>query len=254
MRISKLISALGACLVLGFATTAFAQEQEDEDYILEVTKVGVKIGQEMKFREAVKAYHQCLIDNEYEGNWSTWSNVGGEGREYHFVSTMNNWAEMDSPHQAGETCWAEHHDNLTPHANSVAVIFARPMSDWSGEAEDYTVVRLHHFRVDDNREFRDAVSAITSILKDAEYEHLGEWYQTIGGGADKPNYFVVAHYDNFAALDEDRTGPYQALVDAAGQERADELWEQFDDALRDDREYFSDLLRRDDELSYSGGD
>lgn len=253
MRISKLFLALGASALLTAGTNALAQDDED-GHILEITKVGVKIGHEMKFRDAVKAYHGCLIENEYEGSWSTWSNVGGEGREYHFVSTMANWAEMDSPSEASKTCWSEHHDSLTAHVNSVSTRFARAEPDWSGEAEGYSVVRLHHFRVDDGDEFRDAVGAITGILKGAEHEHLGSWYRMIGNDANEPNYFVVAHYKNFAALDEDRTGPYDALVEAEGEERADELWEQFGDSLHDDGEYFTDLLRREDELSHSNED
>lgn len=248
MTMTKLTLALSACVLLGGGTAALAQE-EDDSYMLQITEVGVKIGHDSAFREAVKDYHACLEEHEDAGTWSTWSNVGGEGRQYHFVSRMDNWAEMDSPWEAGKACWPEHEEHLTPHVESVSTHYARHMADWSGEAEGYTVVRLHHFRVDDNSDFRDAVSAITGIMKEAEYEHLGTWYQNIGNDSTEPDYFVVAHYDNFAALDEDRAGPYDTVVKAAGEERADELWEQFGDALRDDWEYFTDMLRREDELS-----
>lgn len=251
MKISKLLFALGAGTLLAAATNAFAQDDDEDGHILEITKVDVEIGHEMKFREAVKAYHECLAEHEYEGTWSTWSNVGGDGRSFHFVSTMDNWAEMDSSSEAGKTCWSEHHDRLTSHVKSVSTRFARAEPGWSGNAEGYSVVRLHQFRVDDNSEFRDAVGAITGILKEAEHEHLGNWYRMIGNDANEPNYFVVAHYENFAALDEDRTGPYDAVVEAAGEERADELWKQFGDSLHDDNEYFTDLLRREKELSLS---
>lgn len=253
MKSSKLILALGACTLLMTGTAPFAQE-EDDGHILEITQVEVKIGHDMAFREAVKAYHQCLHDHGYEGAWSTWSNVDGHGRKYHFVSSMDNWAELDSRDEAGETCWSEHHDSLTSHVTAASTHFARHITDWSGDAEGYTVVRLHQFRVEDNGDFRDTVGTITSILKEAEYAHLGTWYQNIGNDSNEPGYFVVAHFDNFAAMDEDRSGPYDALVDAVGQERADELWEQFNDALRDDREYFTDLLRLEEDLSHSHED
>lgn len=251
MKSSTLILAFGACALLGAGTAALAQEDNDS-YILQITKVGVKIGHDTAFQEAVKAYHACLLEHEDAGTWSTWSNVGGDGREYHFVSTMDNWAEMDSPWEAGKACWPEHEKEITPNVESVSTRFARPMADWSADADGYTVVRLHQFRVDDGEAFRDAVGAITGIMKEAEYAHMGSWYNVIGNSSNEPGYFVVAHYDNFAAIDEDRAGPYQAVADAAGEERADELWKQFGDSLRDDREYFTELLRREDDLSHLG--
>ncbi len=129
---------------------------------------------------------------------------------------MANWAEMDAPNEAGQACWASHGENMAAHVKSASTRFARPMPEWSRDAEGYTVVRLHQFRVDDGEQFRGAVGAITAIMKEAEYEHLGGWYQVIGADSTEPDYFVVAHYDNFAALDEDRAGPYAVVGEAAG--------------------------------------
>jgi hypothetical protein len=91
-------------------------------------------------------------------------------------------------------------------------------------------------------------------MKEAKYEHMGSWYDVIGSSSNEPDYFVVTHYDNFAAMDEDRTGPYNVVKEQAGEERADELWDQFGDSLKDDWEYFTVLLRRDTELSHSNDD
>jgi len=252
MKNTKLALAIGICALLGTATTAHAQETNDS-YMLEITKVGVKIGHDMKFRESVKGYHECLMANDYSGSWSAWSNVGGEGRSYHFVSRMANWAELDSTDEASKTCWAEHHDSITGHVESIETRYARSMPDWSGSAEGFKVVRLHQFRVDDTGDFRSAVAAITGVLKDSDYAHLGSWYQMLGSDSTEFDYFVVAHYENFAAMDEDR-GVYDAVVKAVGQERADEMWEAFGDALRDDWEYFTELLRHEEDLSHSEED
>lgn len=250
MKIRKIMTALGASAVLVSSMTAIAQE-EDESHILEMTEVGIKLGHTAKFREAVKPYNACIAENDADADWSAWRNVGGDGTTYWFVSTMANWAEMDASDEALETCWSEHMDNIMAHVDSVSTSFARPMSDWSGDAEGYSVVRLHQFRVDDGDAFREAVGEITSIMKEAKYEHLGSWYDMIGNSSNEPDYFVVSHYDNFAAMDEDRAGPYATVSEAAGEERADELWEQFGDALKDDWEYFTVMLRRDTELSHS---
>lgn len=253
MNLPTTMRALGASILLVSGTAAIAQEDEDS-YVLEITEVGVKIGHNSKFHEAVKSYHVCLAEREYDGTWSAWRNVDGDPNVYHFVSTMNNWAEMDAPNEVGEACWSEHHQEITAHVQSVSTSFASHMADWSGDTEGYTVVRLHQFRVDDGDLFRETVGAITSIMKEAEYEHLGTWYDMIGNDSNEPDYFVVSHFDNFAAMDEERAGPYKVVSDAAGVERADELWAQFGDALHDDWEYSSQLLRRVDELSHAGDD
>ncbi len=163
---------------------------------------------------------------------------------------MENWAEKDSPWEPGKACWPDHHDQLTENLESVAVTFARKLPDWSVDAEDYSVVRLHQFRVKDDQAFRESVGSIVDILKESGYPHLGTWYNVIGNDASEPGYFVAAPFENFAAMDED-AGPYQALIEAAGQERAEQLWEQFGESLRDDSEYSSALLRREDDLSHT---
>jgi len=249
MKINRLLLMLGATAMLG--SGSILAQDEDESYILEMTEVGIKMGHTAKFREAVKPYNACIAENDAEADWSAWTNVGGEGTTYHFVSTMANWAEMDSPNEAGETCWPEHMDKIMAHVDSVSTSFARPMADWSGDAEGYNVVRLHQFRVKNGSDFREAVGEITSIMKEAEYEHLGDWYNMIGNSSNEPDYFVVTHFDNFAAMDEDRAGAYTVVKEQAGEERADELWDDFSDALKDDWEYFTLLLRRDPELSHS---
>ena len=252
MNFTRVMMALSVSALLTAGTTVLAQD--DDSFFLEITEVGVKIGHGPKFREAVKSYNKCLADNEYDGTWSAWRNVDGDVNVYHFVSTMNNWAEMDSANEVGETCWSRNHDQVTAHVDSISVSFARHLPAWSGQAEGFDVVRLHQFRVDDGDLFETTVGAITSIMKEAEYGHMGTWYDVIGSDSNEPDYFVVSHFQNFAALDEDRPGARQVVVDAAGEERADELWEQFGNSLHDDWEYSSQLLRRDVELSHSGDD
>jgi len=253
VKITRTILALGATAALAASMTVIAQEEE-ESHILSMTEVGIKLGHVSQFRDALKPYHACLRENDDDADWSAWRNVGGDGTTYWFVSTMANWAEMDTPDEAGETCWPEHMENIIPHVELISTSFARPMPDWSGDAEDYSVVRLHQWRVEDGAAFREAAGAITSIMKEAEYEHMGSWYDMIGNSSNEPDYFVVTHFDDFAAMDEDRAGAYDVVSEHAGEARADELWEQFGDSLKDDWEYFHVMLRRDSELSHSSDD
>ena len=248
MKSTYTLLSLGICAVLAFGSAAFAQ-QEDDSHMLQVTRVEVKFGHVSKFRDGMQAWKDCYIENDGANHWSVWNNVDGRAGVFHIVSARQNWAWLDSPDAAGRECWPVIEEQIAPHVTSVSTSFSRHMADWSGEAEGYDVVRLHHFRAAGNaRQFRETVGEITGILKEAEYEHLGAWYQIIGGDSARPNYFLVSHYDNFAAMDEDRTGPYQAVVDAIGEERGNALWDQFGESLRDDREYVSELLRRVEDL------
>ena len=254
MKITKLMLAMGACAMMGMGSTALADNHSDDDNaFLSMMHVKIKMGHGNDFATAHAAYRDCLIENGADG-WSAWRNVGGEGLQYIFVSEMDGWAEMDSPDEAGEACWPEHGPAIMDNIASYHQRFARRMDDWSGNAEGYSVVRLHHFRVDDGSEFRGAVSDITGILKEAEFPHLGTWYDMIANDTGEADYFVVSHYENFAAMDEDRPSPYSAVKDAEGEERADELWQQFGDSLRDDWEYATDIWRRVESMSHSAED
>lgn len=244
--------AFGASALIAASTASFAQDEED--YILQITEVDVKLGHVAEFREAVKPYNECLVEADSDQSWGAWRNVGGEGITYHFVTDLANWAELDSPSEANQACWGEHGKTIMEHVSSMSTRYARPEEAWSGDAEGYSIVRLHEFRVDNNRRFRATVSEITSIMKEAEYEHLGSWFNVIGNSSNEADYFVVAHYDNFAAMDEDRPGAYGVVGEAVGAARRDALWDQFGDSLKDDWEYFTVLLRRDEGLSYSSDD
>jgi len=254
MKFTHTLLTLGVCAVILFGPLAFAQ-QENDSHLLQITRVEVKFGHTSKFHEGMQAWKSCYVDNDGTNTWSVWNNVDGRAGVYHLVSPMDNWAALDSPEPAGHECRSVIEQEIAPHVTSVTTTHARHMPNWSGEADDYEVVRLHQFRAAGNgRKFREAVGEITTILKDAEYDHLGSWYRVVGGDSRRPNYFVVEHFDNFAAMDEDRTDAYRALLDAAGEERGEALWEQFGNSLRDDWEYSSELLRRVDELSRAEGE
>ena len=250
MKSTYTLLILGVCAVVAFGSAAFAQP-DDDSYMLQITRIEVNFGHISKFREGMLAYKSCYLENDGANHWSAWNNVDGRAGVFHIVSVRDNWAELDSPDPAGRECWPVIEEKIAPHVTSVSTSYARHMADWSGDLEGNGVVRLHWFRAAGNgRKFREAVGEITGILKQAEFPHLGNWFSIIGGSSDKPNYFVVEYFTNFAALDEGRTGPDRALIDAVGEERGNALWEQFGESLRDDREYVSELLTRVEELSW----
>ncbi len=253
MKNTTAILALGVTAMLAASLPAVGQE-DDDSYIMRITEVKVNLGHEPKFREAVKSYHACVAENAPDEQWRAWRQVGGNGIGYHFVSRMANWAEMDEPNEAGRACWSEHGENIAAHVSSMSTRFARPMPEWSGNAENFSVIRLHQFRVKDGAAFREAAGAVASILKEAWDDYSAFWMRMVANSSNEPSYVRVSHWENFAAWDEDsdRDSAYDTVVAAVGEERADELWAQWDEALRDDWQYFTVILRADPELSRMG--
>jgi len=235
-----------------FAAPAPVSADEHENPLIEITQLDVKVGHWMKFRGGMEAYLACYEENEGEDEWSVWDDV--EGGSYHIVSSMDGWAEMDETDEAGMACWSVIEEQIAPHLDGVSTRFARYLPDWSGEAVGYNVVRLHQFRVDEGDEFEQVVGEITTIMKEAEYEHLGAWYDVVGNDSDEIGYFVVEHFQNFAAIDDGRAGAYGTTVASVGEEAAQALWDRFGETLDEDAGYETVLLRRVPEMSRSRDD
>ena len=128
------------------------------------------------------------------------------------------------------------------------------MPDWSGEAEGFDVVKLHNFRVKDGEAFRSMVGEVTGYMKEAEYEHQGTWYDVLTSKYWIADYFVVEHFKNFAAMDEERKGASGVLRDAVGEEKAAQFWKDFGEALADEKGYWSNILVRRDSMGFSPDD
>jgi hypothetical protein len=52
----------------------------------------------------------------------------------------------------------------------------------------------------------------------------------IGGGEDSPDYFIVVDHADFASLDKDSTGPWEAVEQQHGKETAEKWRASFDDS------------------------
>lgn len=224
------------------------------DYMITMTEIGVTMGHGAEFRAGMMAYKDCFEEQGGDEGWSVWWPVDGKLNSALIVSRMDNWAEMDEDNPAADACWSIVREQVWPHMSSVERSFARRMPDWSGDASGYSVVRLHNFRVEDGSAFREVVGEIAGHMKAGEAEHMGTWYNVDGNQRWGADYFVVSHFDNFAAMDEDRKGANDFLVDAVGEEAAEAMWDKFGDSLAEMEPYWTRTLRRDGELSYSPGD
>src|SRR6056297_3281579 len=139
---------LAAALAMTCSMPVLADDHESEDsYMINILVLELKHGHGWKFGESMMAYKNCYAENDGEDSWSVWSAVDGAPNTMYIVSRMAMWSEMDETDAANRTCWQEHGEGLTSHVASANGRYWRHMADWSGDAEGYSVVTLHNFRV-----------------------------------------------------------------------------------------------------------
>ncbi|MDX1626867.1 MAG: hypothetical protein R3323_10160 [Wenzhouxiangellaceae bacterium] len=223
-----------------------------DDYMLAIHHVHVKVGDMPAFREGMKAYVECYAENGGEDGFSVWQALDGDRTGFHIVGRFDAWAEFGEEDPTDEKCWGndEIRKGVFDHMSSWETMYAKRMPAWSGDASNYSIVKLHNFRVDEGSDFRALVGEITGYMSEAEYAHQGTWYDVQGGRYWDPDYFVVEHFENFAAMDADRQGAYGVVREAVGEERADQLWEDFGDTLEEEGGYWSFTLVRQGEMGY----
>ena len=246
--------AMAAAIVLALALPVAADNHDTEaNQKLAIHHVHVKMGHGAAFRAGMEAYSACLAEGGYEDSYSVWQAVDGDRTGYHIVASFDLWAELDEDDEVSDACWGneEIRDGVFDHMASWETSYARRMPDWSVSTEGSTVVKLHNFRVDDGSDFRALVSEITGYMKESKYEHQGTWYDVLGGSSSSADYFVVEHFENFAAMDEKRKGANGVLRDAVGDEKAEEFWDKFGDTLADHNGYWSMMLVKRASMGYS---
>jgi hypothetical protein len=249
MKIKTLSCAVAAVLTVGL-TPAALPAQESDDSVLSMTRIDLEPVSWMKFGQAMEEYIGCYSENGGEDSWSAWRDM--EKDVVWIVTSMDGWAEMDEERsEANRACYSIIEENMGPLVRKIRTEYAQYLPDWSAEAEGYDVVRLHQFVVEEGDEFEEIVGEMTSVVKDADYEHVGAWYEIIGNDADEVGFFVVSHYDNFAAIDDDRQGYYGVMAEAIGEDETEAMWERFGDTLADDGHgYDTVLLARAEDWSY----
>lgn len=248
---------LAAATALAFAMPLAADNHGSEGaFNLAIHHVHVKLGHGPKFQAGMEAYSKCLADGDYDGSYSVWQAVDGDRTGFHIVARFDMWSELDEEDEVSDACWAndEIRMGVFDHMSSWETHYAQRMPDWSQSPDDYSIVTLHNFRVEDGAEFRSMVGQVVEEMKKADYEHMGTWYDMETAGYWQPDYFVVEHYENFAAMDEERKGAGGIMRDAMGEEDADAFWDAFGETLADEKGYWAMTLQRQDSMGYTADD
>ena len=215
-----------------FTNGVEAQETE-RGFILSMTEFTVKPGHNNQFREGVKAWKACYLENEGEWTWNMWSRVNGEGNVYVLTSAMGNWAEMDdSTDEAGMKCRDLSRDLINPHVESSETNFARFRPELSRTYPNPDpVLWVNYWQVNNWRKFWEIIKEVTDETVKAEGSPRGFWYSVMGGSKDSPDFFVATPFANFAALDVERENVMTIYEKAHGKEKRDEMQAAFREAI-----------------------
>jgi hypothetical protein len=207
-----------------FTNGVDAQETE-RGFILSMTEFTIKPGHNNQFREGVKAWKACYLENEGEWTWNMWSRVNGEGNVYVLTSAMGNWAEMDdSTDEAGMKCRDIGRDLINPHVESAENNFLRFLPEYSKTYPNPDqVLWVTYWQVNNWSKFREIVKEVTDETAKAEGAPRGYWYRAMGGSKDAADFLVATPFANFAALDVERESAMNIYEKAKGKEKRDEM-------------------------------
>lgn len=248
------VSILAACILTGlFSATAVQAQDEDDSMILSMTEFVIKPGHTTQFREGVKAWKECYVENEGDWTWDMWSRVQGEGTVFGLTSFMENWAEMDdASDEAGQACSNLAMNLINPSVESANRNLSTNMPSMSRTPGDNMgLVSVTYWRVSNSSQFLETVAEITSAISEAEGEPRGYWYDVVGGGLTAPHYFVVGPYVNFAAMDNDRDGVWTVVENELGANRRAELQSNYRESVD---QVWSYMWRHVADLSYAGSE
>jgi len=229
-----------------FTKTLQAQD-EDRGFLLSTTEFTIKPGHNNQFRQGVKAWKACYLENEGNWKWNMWSRVNGEGNVYYLASTMGSWAEMDQRDESAMKCRDIGRDMINPHVKSAERNMNRFMPAVSNTYPNTdTVLWVNYFRVNNFSEFNEIVKDVNNVIQSEEGKSRGFWYDVLGGAADVPHYFVATPFANFAALDEERESVWKVYERVEGEKKTEETRDRFREAVESNWSY---ILRNDVELS-----
>jgi hypothetical protein len=232
-----------------FSNGVQAQEAE-RGFILSMTELTIKPGHDNQFKEGIKAWKACYLENDGEWTWNMWRRMNGEGNVYALTLAMDKWAEMDETgDEAGMKCQALVRDLINPNIESSERNFARFMPDFSKSYPNPDpVLWVSYWQVNNWRKFREIIKEVTDETAKAEGAPRGFWYSVMGGNKDAADFFVATPFENFAAMDVERENVMNIYEKAHGKEKRDEMQAAFREVTDAAWSY---LFRLDADISHS---
>ncbi|MCC5941535.1 MAG: hypothetical protein JJU37_08345 [Balneolaceae bacterium] len=246
-----LFLTLVAVLTIGIlpVNTANAQALEEGSMLQSITEFTVKAGHNTQFREGVKAWKNCYLENEGDWTWSMWSRVQGEGNVYILSSYMGSWAEMDdTSDEAGQACQHLAQNLINTSVESATSNLFRTVPSLSNSQDmPNNVISVQAWRVNNGTLFMKMAEEVISAISNVEGEPRWYWRSAIGGDLKAPHYFSVTPYENFAAMDVSRDGVWTIVENELGNSERERLQADYRASVDQSWSY---IYRRVDELSH----
>lgn len=224
-----------ACFLAMLPTTV--QAQDDEDFILNLTRFTVKFGHNSNFTDGVKKWNKCYKDNDGKESWNVWHRLQGEGNVYVMSSNIKNWAEMDESDPAGKACRAIAISAIVPHIERSEFNTARPMLDISKKEPlgDMTIVWVNEFKVKNSVTFNEIIKDVSTAIKSKKGNFRAYWYRQMAG--EGVNYLVSTPFKDFADMDKNRDSAWEIYESVHGAKKTKEMREKFSATLKTSSSY-----------------
>lgn len=242
-RLATVFTILFAAMLLTMAT------QAQEKFILSISEFTVKNGHEKQFEDGIKEWKECYLENGGEWTWQMWKRNNGKGSVYVLSSRIKNWAEFDDAgDEAGKTCRDIAMEKIVAHVESRETNYYHSMPDISkGPTMEMGVIWVTFFEVENGTVFNNIIKEVSGIIKEAEGDERGYWYDAAGGSSESPDYFVTTPFKNYAALDIERDGVWKMVENAKGAEATEKMRDEFRGSVKD---MYSYIYKRMDDLSH----
>lgn len=214
-----------------------------------VTEFTVKPGHDMQFREGIKTWMACYLDNKGEWTWQMWKREQGEGNVYVLASTVANWAEMDVKDPIGSKCQMLATNLINPHVEKAVSHVTRFMTAASNSTPaSGEIIRVTFYKLNGQTGFNflPTINEISKIRKGAGSSIPGYWYSWLTSGPESPDYHLVTPYKNYAEMDITQEPVWTVVEKVAGKEKRDQLQAAFRVSIQDTWSY---IYRLDKDLS-----
>lgn len=240
--------ALLSATILSLPVTTTAQEPPG--HLLSIFEMHVKAGHHDPFQAGIAAWKECYLAQNGDRGWNTWQRQQGQGNVYVVAFVLNNWAALDTPHEAAQKCQSVVMEQITPHVHPEkgGSSYARLMPALSRNVPINDVIWVTSFRADDTRLMMRTAEQIIGAMTEAEGQPRGYWYNVHGGDAGSAHYFTVVPFENFAALDDPRSGVWEVVAKVRGEAESERLRADFRTSLDQSWAY---LFRRVPALSHN---
>ncbi|MCA1758173.1 MAG: hypothetical protein LC658_00245 [Bacteroidales bacterium] len=249
LRFANFIFAFVFIAVSTLFSNGIQAQETEKGFILSVTEFTIKSGHDMQFREGVKAWKACYLENGGEWTWNLWHRKNGKGNVYVLSSRMANWAEMDETDDAGKNCRDIGRELINPHVETAENNFARYIPEFSMTSPNPgPVIWVNNWKVNNGTRFREIVKEVTGAVAKAEGSPRGFWYNVMGGNKDVGDFFVTTPFANYAAMDVDRENVWNIYEKANGKEKRDQMQAEFREIVEESWSYLYKLA---DDLSHN---